>query len=69
MSWPNEHTHSFYVHTRTCTHCGNDFDGFARSKYCSPRCIEMSKRCTLMTTWGVPTDIIDKLLAGWSADA
>lgn len=65
MSWPNENTPQFYVHDRTCAHCGNTFPGFPRSRYCSPHCIEMFKRAKTMTEWGVPTNIINQLLTQW----
>jgi hypothetical protein len=61
MSWPGKHTPPFYVHDRTCTHCGTEFPGFSRQKYCSPQCIEMAKRATLMTRWGVPAEIVTEL--------
>lgn len=63
MSWPTERTPEFYIHDRTCTHCGKDFRGFSRQKYCSPSCIEMSKRKRLMTEWGVPADTVQRLTA------
>jgi len=64
MAWPTEQTPPFYVHDKTCAKCGKGFDGFAQQKYCSPNCIEMSKRARMMAAWGVPADVIAQLTEG-----
>lgn len=61
MSWPDERTPQSYVHDRNCTHCGTDFAGFSRQKYCSPQCMEMAKRAALMIRWGVSADVVKEL--------
>lgn len=64
MSWPTDRTPPFYVHDRRCIHCGKDFKGFSRSKYCSPECQEMFHRAKTMLEWGVPGDIVRRLTKG-----
>ena len=53
MGWPRANHPEFYVHQRTCVVCGATFRGFAASKYCTPKCVEVAKKQRLLAQWGL----------------